>query len=492
MLLFKLPPPPDKGVISKRYLDTRQAPDLSTFNEGQAKVADRLMLFLGLRDLHPDEQPLTNDEMIVLHGPGGTGKTYLITKLLEAYIHKFPNRKVALSAPTNKAVKVLYRMADWQHTAVDYTTVHSALCLTERITPNGRIEFTRDFRREPTVGDYSLFIVDESSMLPDELFNDLAGYAKEGVKFIFMGDDLQIPPVRGKGDSIPFAEKSVSLYSWEVLRLTQVVRQSVGNPIINLCVKVRERISSPISYTQKENALFEGDKGVYFLTAVTRDETIKYRRLLLHLFGSENFKRDGDFARVLAWQNKTVDATNKVIRRLVYGVDANEIEVGERLVTNEPILEDNRVKINNSEDLEVLDYTRKIELVNDGDYEIEYFLTTVRHYRLDNSPAETVIRILSERGRKVYEEILQHLADVAKAADKNFAARYWREYYNFKRLFADVSYAYCQTVHKAQGSTYDNVVVIETCIDQVRVTKERNRIRYTAFSRPRHRLFVLK
>lgn len=35
----------------------------------------------------------------------------------------------------------------------------------------------------------------------------------------------------------------------------------------------------------------------------------------------------------------------------------------------------------------------------------------------------------------------------------------WQDFYNFKDLFLDVKYQYSSTIHKAQGSSMDNVYV---------------------------------
>ena len=55
-----------------------------------------------------------------------------------------------------------------------------------------------------------------------------------------------------------------------------------------------------------------------------------------------------------------------------------------------------------------------------------------------------------------------------------------------------MSYSYEITAHKAQGSTYDNAFVLEADMDINRKIKERNRIKYTAFTRPKYKLFVIE
>jgi exodeoxyribonuclease-5 len=70
--------------------------------------------------------------------------------------------------------------------------------------------------------------------------------------------------------------------------------------------------------------------------------------------------------------------------------------------------------------------------------------------------------------------------------------RAWQDFYKFKENFADVSYAYAITAHKSQGSTYRYVFAIESDMDANSKIEEMNRIKYTAFTRPSHRLFIVQ
>ena len=71
------------------------------------------------------------------------------------------------------------------------------------------------------------------------------------------------------------------------------------------------------------------------------------------------------------------------------------------------------------------------------------------------------------------------------------AAGAWKEFFRFQDNFADVNYAYAITCHKSQGSTYVNTFVINSDIDKNKRIVERNRIKYTAFTRSSSRLIVI-
>jgi ATP-dependent exoDNAse (exonuclease V) alpha subunit len=68
----------------------------------------------------------------------------------------------------------------------------------------------------------------------------------------------------------------------------------------------------------------------------------------------------------------------------------------------------------------------------------------------------------------------------------------WVKYYKAQQAFADVAYNYAITAHKSQGSTYKNVFVIEDDIDFNTNIVERNKIKYTSYTRPTDKLFIFK
>lgn len=89
-------------------------------------------------------------------------------------------------------------------------------------------------RREMLDRHYDLIIVDEASMVSDTMLHDLRSY---GIPILAVGDHGQLPPVRGTG----------SLMKAPHLRLEQIHRQAAGNPIIALSKMIREEGRLPDS-----------------------------------------------------------------------------------------------------------------------------------------------------------------------------------------------------------------------------------------------------
>ncbi len=99
------------------------------------------------------------------------------------------------------------------------------------------------------------------------------------------------------------------------------------------------------------------------------------------------------------------------------------------------------------------------------------------------------IQILHEDS---HAEFATFIENVRKKAIAKGEGTSWTVYYEALRMFADVSYNYAITAHKAQGSTYENVFILEDDIDENRDLIERNRIKYTAYTRASKRLFIFK
>jgi len=79
-----------------------------------------------------------------------------------------------------------------------------------------------------------------------------------------------------------------------------------------------------------------------------------------------------------------------------------------------------------------------------------------------------------------------------RALERRGADKTWLHYYNFLRRYADVAYGYSSTAHKSQGSTYNTVFVLEDDIDMNLDAIERNRIKYTAYTRASRKVYVLR
>jgi ATP-dependent exoDNAse (exonuclease V) alpha subunit len=80
--------------------------------------------------------------------------------------------------------------------------------------------------------------------------------------------------------------------------------------------------------------------------------------------------------------------------------------------------------------------------------------------------------------------------EMPKGRGRNLALK---KAWSYKQRFADIDFGYCLTSHKAQGSTYDTVIVVEDDILSVNpITEiEKSQSMYVAISRASNKVYVV-
>lgn len=405
----------------------------------------------------------------LLTGYSGTGKSFLVSKIIEELISKNSSISIGITAPTNKAVRVLKNlsMISETHSQVTFNTLHSLLGLKRDITHEGKEVYKSEFN-SGSIGEFDIILVDEVSMLDNELYKILITNARiHKIMLLFIGDRGQIPPVNG-GESVLFNSQLDNSFN-----LTKIIRQANGNPIIALAEKIRNNQSFV-----SENNIDTNNNGVVFLKINTEMEVLN------KFFNSENFKKEPNFVKVLAWTNSAVDYYNDNIRKLIYGDKCGKLCVGEKMVCNKPILgPKNKILLNNNDEFEVVKFTKKTETSG----------SKFKHYSVDiiSNGKPYTIKLLAEESEKDYNKELERLKKVAIQAPMMLRRTAWVKYFKYLEKYADVKYNYALTVHKSQGSTFDNVVVVNCDINRIREKEERNKLLYTAITRAKNKLIMI-
>lgn len=428
----------------------------------------------------------TNGGMQNFFGFAGSGKTYVISKFVEDYLSKYGTHEVAMTAPTNKAVRVINDAGDYYHSNLSYRTIHSLLGLKEQIDHYGRQSFVRDYNQPCDLGEKKLLILDETSMLSDELFLMLIEFVEKGLKVIFVGDPCQINPI-GKVEAMPMNDIVCKKYGINTIMLTEIVRQKEGNPIIELATEVRNNLHRPVSFTLREGKL-KGNSGVVFLGD---DSSDTLENILRTYYNSENYAANSDFVKVIAWRNAVVNFMNGRIRKYIFPDATTKIVVGERLLADKPIVQEDKKIIFTTNDEFIVD-SFIIEEEGEDEALIKYYTARVTCYHY-NQPRTHTIRIVHEDSDKRYEKLSEDLRTLALNLPKgSFQQKNaWTNFFEFKEYFADTKYAYAVTAHKSQGSTYDTAIVFEGDMDNNKKVLERNRLKYTAFTRASRLLIVV-
>ena len=481
-------------MIKKKKTISPPVIDVDSLNPDQRAAFDKLCDFL----TSPD------DSVYVIKGWAGTGKTYCVSLFVKYVLEiVYPTKnwyKIAVTGPTNKSVRVIKKTSGIRNPRVTFQTIHKLLGLKERITMEGKQEFTNDGDFKPSINSTKLLIIDEVSMLNDDLFEKILEYRGK-TKIICMGDPAQIPPV-GRPDCIPFRDELAETYKIKTVELRTIMRQKEGNAIIDSSVAIRSNIGSDRSQVDPTTKVNEKGEGIEFLNLNSPETRRNFSERLKEYFKTDKFAKDSEYAKIIAWRNKTVSTMNDLIRNVIYGEEAktSKILLGEKLIANNPVIQEGYVVLNTNEEFTVTEYAVKMDNLrfmiskNPDDEPVEInlkFYDTAVSYLNDNDEEIKVgIEILHEDSEAEFNKFANVLK--LRAIEKRGADKSWLHYYNFLRRYADVSYAYSITVHKAQGSTYNTAFVLEDDIDMNLDIVERNRIKYTAYTRASKKVYVLK
>lgn len=167
-------------------------------------------------------------QFFVLAGYAGTGKTTLLKHTVTKTLGLVPDDSVAFVTPTGKAATVLIRSGIAACTL--HRLIYQAIAEEAEVDVGGKkvvVEKLKFKRRESIDKSIKLIVLDEASMVSDDVLADLAEF---GVKLLLCGDNAQLPPVEGFNEFLTAPD----------FTLKTIVRQNIGNPVIMLSEMARE------------------------------------------------------------------------------------------------------------------------------------------------------------------------------------------------------------------------------------------------------------
>lgn len=394
----------------------------------------------------------TDDQVFVLSGYAGTGKTFLIDYVVKEVLRLKAGVEAVFVSPTGKAAANFLR-----HGTVA-GTVHSLIYLREDefdVDENGEIVSRGELtfiKREKIDEKIKLIIIDEASMINEEILRDLLSF---GVKCLFSGDGAQLPPVSG---TCPLLEEPH-------YTLTEIVRQAADNPIIQ--VATMARMGEPILLGGYGDSV-----------RVIRKEALR---------GEERKRLFMEADQIICGRNKTRAMLNAEIRTYK-GIPQSELlpTEGEKVICT----------LNDWE--KTLDKEYKIHLVNGiigtaADIRESFDDLATMEFTADfmkvgvKVPFDTGI-FTKRKYTHFYGERAVTLSDGTVVHEDNYAVL------NKLRAVAEepicrFEFAYAVTCHKAQGSEFDFVIVFD---EAWAFGEERHRWLYTAITRARKKLLIIR
>jgi exodeoxyribonuclease V len=427
------------------------------------------------------------DQVFLIRGYAGTGKTTLISQLTSAL--DTLQLKSVLLAPTGRAAKVLM-----SYTGKNAWTIHKKI-YRQKSSTDGFGTFILD----KNLYKYTWFIVDEASMISNEtaensvfgtgrLLDDLMEYvySGEGCRLILTGDTAQLPPV-GLDVSPALNKQGLEATGFGVIEceLSDVVRQKTESGILWNATQIRNRLFSENWQGGFFRVQTSGFADVVRISGGELTERI-----------TESYDKYGIFeTTVLTRSNKRANLYNKGIRNSVLFRDS-EIARGDLLM----VVKNNYFWVNGETDIEFIANGDIAEITHIYGFEEMYGFrfanVSLNFPDYDNAGMECKIILNSIEVESaslnrddivtLYNAIAEDYADIKNKRER------WKKikadpYFNALQ----VKFAYAVTCHKSQGGQWNNVYVDTGYLTEEMINREFIRWLYTAFTRARERLYLV-
>lgn len=427
----------------------------------------------------------TNNQLFLLKGYAGTGKSSLIGSLVKTMLQF--NQKTILLAPTGRAAKVFSLYANQPA-----LTIHKKIYRLEKFT-----EGADNFLLAENKHTHTLFVVDEASMINNEqsgfsifgtgrLLDDLIEYVYtgEGNRLMLIGDTAQLQPVHQEF-SPALDEHTLRSYYFEIVSstLTEIVRQSEHSGILYNATKLRNdlRLGNTFDFPKINVDSYSDVK------KINGAELIEEISAAYGRYGIEE-------TIVISRSNKRVNAYNMGIRNSVLYRE-EEISSGDLLM----IAKNNYHWMSEFEHVDFLANGEFVEvarvrgteevhgfrfcdvLLRHKDYDIEF----EAKINLDSLHAEAPA-LTREQNDRLFAAVMADYSDISVKSKR------------YKRVKEDpyfnalvVKYGYAVTAHKAQGGEWKNVFLDIGFVNETYLGENFYRWLYTAITRSTKMLYLV-
>lgn len=441
-------------------------------------------------------QELAASQLSVLTGGAGTGKTSLLSILCKS--PEIQTGKVLLLAPTGKARVRLSQAMSNQGISATAKTIAQFLVENNRF--DGRT-MRYCLSKKPALNVPKTVIIDESSMLTEEMFAALLEALVSAERIIFAGDRSQLPPI---GSGHPFVDliNSQSPEKWGFPR----VSQGIGELTITMrqySEDGKERVDTELAkwYSHDPEGL---DDSVFFkLESLKSNKNIEFKRwtspeeleeLILDTIVQETRMKDGDdilgFNFSLGgyinngWINfaRDEESIRKIESWQVLSAYRSDPAIGTSTINR--IIHD-RYKhseykqLPNGNKIRATRHVLGSESICYGDKVIN-----IRNQKKDgNYVANGEVGIVDRVYERPQFESNKHRVRFTSQPENAF---FWFSGISDEGN-ADLELAYALTVHKSQGSEFDTVILVLGEPGRM-INRE---LLYTALTRQKNRIVIL-
>ncbi len=424
-------------------------------------------------------------EIFILKGYAGTGKTTVISALVNALNED--KTDTVLLAPTGRAAKVFSNTAKFQA-----YTIHKKIYRAKSLkTINTKFVLDENLHKG------AVFIIDEASMIANRqennsifgsgrLLDDLIDFVFSGknCKIIFAGDTAQLPPV-GMTVSPALDKNTLELYGKTVFQyeLSEVVRQSFDSGILYNATLLRKLISKQKTGVFPKFKL-QGFDDVVKITGTDLIETI-----------SDSYDKVGiENTIVVTRSNKRANRYNQGIRSsILYRETEFSTDDLIMIVKNNYFWKDEFETIDfiANGDIAHISEIKKYEQMYDYNFaNAEIFLPDYDAFVDAKVLLETLTleapALSYEQYKDFFEKVAESYSDI-KDRKRRFEKIRSDKYLNALQI----KFAYAVTCHKAQGGQWHTVFIDQSYITQDMLNIDYYRWLYTALTRATDRIFFV-
>lgn len=428
-----------------------------------------------------------NNEVYVLKGYAGTGKTTIISTLVKN-LWKI-KKSAVLMAPTGRAAKVISN-----YSKKEAFTIHKKIYFPKK-SKNGGITFVL----QPNKHKDTVFIVDEASMIPDipgesklfengSLLDDLMQYVYSGhrCKLLLIGDTAQLPPVKLDLSPALDVNKIELNYNKKVneMELNEVVRQEQDSGILANATQLRTQLQ----YDEIDNFKFDLNDYNDIVRLVDGEE-------IMHAINESYSELGNEETTIIVRSNKRANLYNQSIRERIL-FNENELTTGDYMM----VVKNNYFWIKptseagfiaNGDILQILEIYKIESLYGFRFAHVKVKMVDYPRMR----PFETMLlldTIMAETPSLSYEDSNKLYQEVVKDFE-NETSNYRRflKVKNNKHFNAlQVKFSYAITCHKSQGGQW-NTVFIEQPYLPNGIDRDYLRWLYTAITRATTKLYLI-
>lgn len=422
-------------------------------------------------------------------GAGGTGKTFVVCNILSQ-----STQKIVFLGATNKVVTVLKE-------SLIYNGMQNPTCKTIdsflgfRIVKDHENNSTITYRLPSKKSLPDIIVIDEVSMIT---FQKMEQIEKLSVncKIILLGDSMQLPPIEENKynlirstEGFLISKVFTNLFKDNSFTLTIQNRQKDGTLLSELIANFRKFMNQKMDPKLLAN---KKNNGVDILYFKTNDKNLK------------EFVKEND-AVAVCYKNLTVLSLNWLIgstKSMRKDYRLNEINLGDRLMFDQfytdketSFYTSNIITVKNivthcEEQFKIKATITKTIIFNEILVEDEYGTKSKIRYIHGGLYGQNGGGVSSS----VYGQRTTYLKHIKEGKNiienKEFLKDLNTRFSDYQNSFAKLKRPYAITCHKAQGSTYKNVIIPVYDFYALNY-KDANQLLYVAMSRAKEKIIFI-